>query len=71
MSEIRNSYIIDQSKKPVLTPFEADIMRYLHISDCSVIEKVWQNYWEYCPICHATVDNFGELYHRNKKEVMC
>lgn len=71
MSGVRSSYSIDIAKLPVLTPSEADALRYMHISDCNVIVKVWRDSWDFCPVCGAVYDRGGYMHHRDKAQVIC
>lgn len=67
----QSSYTLERSKWRELTPFEADLSRYLHMTDCKALEHVWQNYWEWCPMCHQRPDILGVVTHRPKSEVRC
>jgi len=71
MRSSQSNYTLDRSKWRNLTPFEADLSRYLHMTDCKALEKVWQPYWDFCPQCHQRVDVEGVVTHRPKSEVAC
>ena len=71
MSLSLSNFTLDRSKWRVLTPFEADLSRYLHMTDCRALEKVWQPYWQYCPMCLISPDQDGYVHHRHKSEVCC
>ncbi len=71
MRGIRNSYFIDRSKRSHLTTFEADLVRYLHISDCNVMAKVIKEYWTFCPVCCAKYDEDGVAEHRARRDIEC
>ena len=71
MRAAQNNFSLDRSKWPTLTPFEADMSRYLHMTDCKALEKVWATYWEFCPQCAAKPDKDGYVIHRPQSEVRC
>ncbi len=66
-----SNYSLERSKWPTLTPFEADLVRYLHMTDCHTLEKVWADCWEFCPQCAAKPDYEGYIKHRHKSQVVC
>ena len=71
MRSANSTYALARHKWPDLTPFESDLVRYMHMTDCKALEKVWQPYWEFCPMCCARPDVLGVLTHRTKSEVCC
>ena len=71
MRSAQSNYILERDKWPTLTPFEADLSKYLHMTDCRALEKVWAKYWEFCPQCQAKIDNNGHISHRHSSHVRC
>lgn len=67
----RSNFSLPKDKWPTLTPFEADLSRYLHMTDCRALENKWADYWEFCPMCGVVPDKGGYLNHRPKKDVAC
>lgn len=49
------------------TKFQRVLLKYMHVSDCSVLEELWESYWEFCPVCGARIEQEGDVIHLNRK----
>lgn len=54
-----------------ITPFQRELLKYMHISDCSLANDCWKDSWEFCPVCGGFENREGRVEHRDKVKDAC
>ncbi len=54
-------------KDDQLSPSSLELYDLMYMETCVTAEALWQNDWNFCPVCLAAMDDFGVITHRPRK----